>query len=73
MNDRQCEHFLYYCRRIEERISIINRCVLDGIPLLDKDIIFLKEIFKWYEKDRLPWLNKDLVDPVNITQTDIFD
>lgn len=69
---RACEHRLLFARRIEERISIINRYILDGIPLSENDEHVLRAVMDWYEDDLFSWLSRELSDREKVKQVDIF-
>ena len=66
------EHFLYYATRIQERITIINRSIEDGSDITEHDILILRGIFDWYNKDTYDWLNKVIKPQPIIEQGGIF-
>ena len=67
------EHFLYYSKRIQERLTIINQSINDGSDISENDTAILRSVFDWYDKDVFYWLNKVIKPPQIINQSDIFD
>ena len=66
------EHFLYYTTRIQERITIINRSIADGLEMSEHDTAILRAVFDWYNKDTFYWLNKVVKEKEAIAQGGIF-
>jgi len=67
------EHFLYYSKKIQERLIIITMSIRDKVDLSENDTLILKGVFEWYNKDEYPWLDKVIIEEPIAIQKGIFD
>lgn len=70
---QQEEHMLYYLRRIQERLTIINISIRDGLEMSEEDTEIMKSVWLWYNRSEHHHLNKVIQESPIITQSVLFD
>lgn len=67
------DRFLYFSKKVSERLAIIHVTIRDGGKISDNDYNVLEAIFNLYEDGKIDWLNKETRRNYITNQNDLFN